>query len=88
VVDGFKAFSLARRSWCWPASSPSRLGAFLFFSWSSTPDYSPLFSNLASKDAGAIVEKLGSRPATPYELTDGGQTSWCPRTRYTSFGCR
>src|SRR6185436_4288511 len=54
------------------------LGAFLFFSWSSTPDYSPLFSNLASKDAGAIVEKLDAA-GTPYELTDGGQTIMVPK---------
>ncbi|HET9143755.1 flagellar basal-body MS-ring/collar protein FliF [Actinophytocola sp.] len=78
VVDGFKAFSLGQKIVVLASVIAIGLGAFLFISWSSTPDYSPLFSNLASKDAGAIVEKLDAA-GTPYELTDGGQTIMVPK---------
>jgi len=34
------------------------LGGFYFFNWVTTPAQAPLFSNLASKDASAIVDEL------------------------------
>ncbi|MGZ4565674.1 MAG: flagellar basal-body MS-ring/collar protein FliF [Blastococcus sp.] len=49
------------------------LGGFYFFSWITTPAQAPLFSNLASKDASAIVDELNAE-SVPYTLTDGGQT--------------
>jgi flagellar M-ring protein FliF len=49
------------------------LGAFYFYSWITTPTQAPLFSNLASTDASAIVEELNAE-GVPYELTDGGTT--------------
>ena len=49
------------------------LGGFYFFSWVTTPAQAPLFSNLAPKDASAIVNEL-SAEGVPYTLTDGGQT--------------
>ena len=49
------------------------LGGFFFYSWITTPTQAPLFSNLASTDAAAIVEELNAQ-GVAYELTDGGQT--------------
>ncbi|MDQ1661432.1 MAG: flagellar M-ring protein FliF, partial [Blastococcus sp.] len=49
------------------------LGGFYFFNWVTTPAQAPLFSNLASKDASAIVDELTAE-GVPYTLTDGGQT--------------
>src|SRR5215217_1533588 len=49
------------------------LGGFFFYSWITTPTQAPLFSNLASTDASAIVDELNAE-GVAYELTDGGQT--------------
>jgi flagellar M-ring protein FliF len=49
------------------------LGGFFFFRWITAPTMAPLFSNLASTDASAIVDELNASGVT-YELTDGGQT--------------
>ena len=37
------------------------LGGFFFFRWITAPTYAPLFSNLASADASAIVDELERR---------------------------
>ncbi|SNS49797.1 flagellar M-ring protein FliF [Geodermatophilus saharensis] len=49
------------------------LGGFVFYRWVTTPTMAPLFSNLASTDASAIVEELNAG-GVAYELADGGQT--------------
>ncbi|MCW2538267.1 MAG: fliF [Modestobacter sp.] len=49
------------------------LGGFMFTRWITAPTLSPLYSNLASTDASAIVEELTAE-GVAYELTDGGQT--------------
>ncbi|MGY1747457.1 flagellar basal-body MS-ring/collar protein FliF [Blastococcus sp. SYSU D00695] len=49
------------------------LGGFFFYNWITTPSMAPLFSNLASSDASAIVDELNAA-GTSYELADGGQT--------------
>src|SRR3954467_2479535 len=49
------------------------LGGFFFFRWITAPTQAPLFSNLASTDASAIVDELNAA-GVGYELTDGGQT--------------
>src|SRR3954453_16168970 len=49
------------------------LGGFFFYRWITTPTQAPLFSNLASTDASAIVDELNAE-GVPYTLTDGGQT--------------
>ena len=49
------------------------LGGFFFFRWITAPTQAPLFSNLASTDASAIVEELNAA-GVAYELTDGGGT--------------
>src|SRR3954463_971016 len=54
------------------------LGGFFFYNWITAPTYSPLFSNLASTDASAIVDELDAEGVT-YELTDGGGTIMVPK---------
>ena len=49
------------------------LGGFVFTRWITAPTMSPLFSNLASTDASAIVDELTAE-GVAYQLTDGGQT--------------
>ncbi|MGY1606454.1 flagellar basal-body MS-ring/collar protein FliF [Geodermatophilus sp. SYSU D00700] len=49
------------------------LGGFVFYRWITTPTMAPLFSNLASTDASAIVDELNAG-GVAYELADGGQT--------------
>jgi len=49
------------------------LGGFVFFHWITAPTMTPLFSNLASSDASAIVEELNAE-GVAYSLADGGQT--------------
>jgi flagellar M-ring protein FliF len=48
-------------------------GGVFFFRWITAPTQAPLFSNLASTDASAIVDELNAQ-GVAYELTDGGQT--------------
>lgn len=54
------------------------LAGFMVFKWASTPDYSPLFSNMSSKDASAVIEKLEA-DGIPYEISGGGGTVMVPQ---------
>ena len=56
------------------------IGGFVFAKWASAPTYTPLFSNLSSTDASAIVDKLNSS-GTPYQLTNGGGTIMVPQAQ-------
>jgi flagellar M-ring protein FliF len=49
------------------------LGGVFFTKWITAPTMAPLFSNLASTDASAIVDQLNT-DGVPYELADGGAT--------------
>jgi flagellar M-ring protein FliF len=49
------------------------LGGFVFYRWITAPTMAPLFSNLASADASAIVDQLNT-DGVPYTLADGGAT--------------
>lgn len=59
------------------------LAAFLVFKWVTTPDYAPLFSNLSSKDASAIVQELDAQ-GVKYELAAGGDTIMVPQDQVYS----
>ncbi|HDQ25939.1 MAG TPA: flagellar M-ring protein FliF [bacterium] len=48
--------------------------------WITQPNYSPLFSNLSSEDAGAIVARLKDAKI-PHRITDGGNAILVP-SRY------
>src|ERR671920_2607515 len=56
------------------------LGGFYFYSWITTPTQAPLFSNLASTDASAIVDELNAEGVT-YDLADGGGTVMVAKDR-------
>src|SRR3954452_16920137 len=49
------------------------LGGFVFYRWITAPTMAPLFSNLASADASAIVDQLNT-DGVSYTLADGGAT--------------
>src|SRR3954462_3559273 len=49
------------------------LGGFFFYNWITAPTYAPLFSNLASTDASAIVDELNAEGVS-HQLADGGST--------------
>jgi flagellar M-ring protein FliF len=80
VVDGFRAFSLGQKLVVVASVLAIVAGVWVFTALSSKPDYTPLFSNLAAKDASAIVEKLDAA-GTPYELADGGKTVMVPQDK-------
>ena len=56
------------------------LGGYLFTKWAATPNYTPLFSNMAAGDAAAVTEQLAAQGVS-YELADGGSTVLVPRDR-------
>jgi len=56
------------------------VGGFAFSKWAGQPSYTPLFSNLSSTDASAIVDKLGSE-GVQYQLADGGNTILVPQEK-------
>jgi flagellar M-ring protein FliF len=59
------------------------LAGFLVFRWAAAPSYAPLFSNLASSDASAIIQQLDSE-GVPYKLSNGGNTIMVPREQVYS----
>jgi flagellar M-ring protein FliF len=60
------------------------LGGFFFFRWVTAPTYAPLFSNLASADASAIVDELNTEGVT-YQLSDGGGTIMVPQDQVSAL---
>jgi flagellar M-ring protein FliF len=78
LTQAFGAFSPGQKTVALVAVLAIVLGGFMFSSWVSKPSYSPLFSNLASADASAIVDSLKTA-GTPYQLTDGGGTILVPQ---------
>ena len=73
----FLSFTLGQRVIAVIGTAALVLAAFMVFTWASTPNYAPLYSNLASADASAIVDELTSQ-GTPYKLTNGGNTIMVP----------
>jgi len=47
------------------------------WTWSQTPDYRVLYTNLADRDGGAIVQAL-NQMNVPYKFSDGGQAILVP----------
>jgi flagellar M-ring protein FliF len=45
--------------------------------WSTSPNYTPLYTNLANEDAGAVIKSLKDQ-AIPYKIVDGGKTILVP----------
>ena len=54
------------------------LGLLILVNWASRPDYTVLFNNLSSKDAGNIVNRLKEQQIN-YKIEDGGSSILVPR---------
>ena len=74
----FSAFTAGQKVVAVVGTAALLLGGFMVFRWASAPSYSPLFSDLGSADASAVVEELDSQ-GVPYELTNGGSTVMVPQ---------
>ena len=89
-VTGFGGFSAGQKAVVIAVVVALIGGAVVFARWASTPSYAPLFTNLSSTDASAIVEKLKS-DGVQYTISDGGATIEVPQdvvydTRLTMSG--
>jgi flagellar M-ring protein FliF len=78
VGDTFKSFTPGQKAVTIFAVLALVIGGYFFATWAAKPAYAPLFSNLSSKDASAIVESLQGS-GTPYELANGGATIMVPQ---------
>jgi flagellar M-ring protein FliF len=56
------------------------IGFVFLITWSGEPDYQLLYSNLASEDAGAILDKLKEQKI-PYQISSDGGSILIPRER-------
>src|SRR5689334_2322080 len=48
-------------------------GIYWFLHWSTERDFKPLYSGVATEDAGSVLTKL-KESGTEYRVTDGGST--------------
>ncbi|QNG37658.1 flagellar M-ring protein FliF [Geodermatophilaceae bacterium NBWT11] len=60
------------------------VGGFVFVRWVTAPTYEPLFSNLSSTDASAIVDELNAEGVS-YQLPDGSGTIMVPKDQVYSL---
>jgi flagellar M-ring protein FliF len=79
----FMSFTLGQRLVVVVGGAALLLAAFMVFRWVSTPNYAPLYSNLAAEDASAVVDELTAE-GVPYELADSGSTIMVPRDKVYS----
>src|SRR3546814_1653035 len=54
----FGDFSTAQKAIVLIGAGALLLGGFMVFRWAATPSYAPLYGNLASADASAVVDEL------------------------------
>jgi flagellar M-ring protein FliF len=80
----FQSFSAGQKAVTIVAIVALAIGGYFFSTWAAKPSYTPLFSNLASSDAAAIVDKLDS-DGVQYELQDGGNTILVPKDQVYSL---
>src|SRR3546814_15195310 len=50
----------------------------MVFRWAATPSYAPLYGNLASADASAVVDELEAN-GVKYKITNKGSTIMVPK---------
>ncbi|GAA1796305.1 flagellar basal-body MS-ring/collar protein FliF [Nocardioides hankookensis] len=79
----FMSLTLGQRLVAVVGTGALLLAAFMVFRWVSTPNYAPLYSNLAAEDASSVVDELTAE-GVPYELADGGSTIMVPRDKVYS----
>lgn len=71
--DAVAQFTLAQRTLAIIGIAALVLGGFALTTWLSRPEMSPLFANVSTADASAIVDVLNGQ-GVQYELADGGTT--------------
>ncbi len=86
----FQAFTTGQKLVAVLGTAALLLAGFMVFRWAATPSYAPLYSNLSSSDASAVIDKLDTA-GTPYKITNGGATVMVPKdevykTRITLSG--
>lgn len=79
----FAAFTTGQKMIAVLGTGALLLAGFMVFRWASTPSYAPLFSNLSSADASAVVDKLDA-DGVPYKLSNGGATVMVPKDQVYS----
>jgi flagellar M-ring protein FliF len=81
--NDFKAFTPGQKAATIAAIAALVVGGFLYSSWKGSPQYAPLYSNLAATDAQSIIDKLNSA-GTPYKLSGDGTTISVPKSKVYS----
>ncbi|MBW8751201.1 MAG: flagellar M-ring protein FliF [Propionibacteriales bacterium] len=79
----FMAFTPGQKAVAVVGTIALLLAGFMVFRWASTPSYAPLYSNLSSSDASAVIDKLDSQ-GVPYKITNGGATVMVPKDKVYS----
>ncbi|MEO7125507.1 MAG: flagellar basal-body MS-ring/collar protein FliF [Nakamurella sp.] len=77
VWGDFKSFTPGQKAITIFAIVGLIVGGILFASWKSQPTYAPLYSNLSTQDAAAVVQQLSDN-GTPYKLASGGSQILVP----------
>mgnify|MGYP003912909863 FL=1 len=68
----FKHFSKAKLAVLITLMTGSLMAFFLLISWSSKPEFLPIYTNLSAEDAGEIIAYLKENKI-PYKLTSSGR---------------
>lgn len=80
----FLAFTTGQKMIAVLGTGALLLAGFLVFKWAATPSYAPLFSNMSSADASAVIDKLDA-DGVPYKISNGGATVMVPKDQvYTA----
>jgi flagellar M-ring protein FliF len=79
----FRAFSPGQKAVTVLAGLALLVGGILFATWKTSPQYAPLYTNLAASDASAIVDKLNAA-AVPYKLDAAGTEILVPQDKVYS----
>lgn len=74
----FATFTTGQKAMAVLGTAALLLAGFLVFKWAATPSMAPLYSNLSSADASAVIDQLETS-GVPYEIGGGGGTVMVPR---------
>ncbi len=78
VRGTFQGFSAGQKAVAVVGTAALLLAGVMVFRWAATPNYAPLYSNLASSDASAVIDELNSEGVT-YKLANSGSTIMVPQ---------
>lgn len=76
----FKHFSRAKLAVLITLMTGSLIAFLLVMSWSSKPEFLPIYTNLSAEDAGEIIAYL-KQSKIPYKLTSSGQVIQIPQNK-------